>query len=57
MGAHDRWIVESKIDPNSRSAYEHKVVSKALHLATCVDALNVKNCTSMEYLNRRRQLL
>lgn len=35
MGAHDRWIVESRIDPTSRSAIEHKVVSKSLHLAMC----------------------
>lgn len=57
MGGHHRWVVESRIDPSSRSAIEHKVVSKSMHLAMFVEALNVKNCISMEYLNRRRQLI
>ena len=57
MAAHDRWVVESRIELVSRSRYEHKVLSKALALAVHHDGLNIKRCVSFEYINRRRQLL
>jgi hypothetical protein len=53
---HDRWIVEGRIDPHHRSAYEHKVLSRTLQLAV-EEGLNIKNLASMEYVQRRRQLL
>ena len=55
--AHDRWVVESKIDVNNRSVYEHRVLSRALQFAMVEDGLNIKNLVAFEYLNRRRQLL
>ncbi|CAK0893356.1 unnamed protein product [Prorocentrum cordatum] len=42
MASHERWLVGD---------------SKALELAHAVDGVNSANLTSMEYLNRRRQLL
>ena len=57
MASHERWLVESKVPATSRSAREHRVVSKALELGQSVDGVNLANLTSMEYLNRRRQLL
>eukprot|EP00959_Pyramimonas_sp_CCMP1952_P043528 910276-Pyramimonas_sp.AAC.1 len=32
MSSHERWLVESKVPAASRSAREHRVVSKALEL-------------------------
>ncbi|CAK0802220.1 unnamed protein product, partial [Prorocentrum cordatum] len=57
MSSHERWLVESKVPAASRSAREHRVVSKALELGQAVDGINLANLTCMEYLNRRRQLL
>lgn len=57
MASHERWLVESRVPAGSRSAHEHRVVSKCLELAISIDGLNLANLTSMEYLNRRRQLL
>ena len=57
MASHERWLVESKVSSGSRSAHEHRVLSKALELAVSADGLNLANLSSMEYLNRRRQLL
>eukprot|EP00959_Pyramimonas_sp_CCMP1952_P007912 165714-Pyramimonas_sp.AAC.1 len=57
MASHERWLVESRVLASSRSAHEHRLVSKALELARAVDGVNLANLTSMEYLNRRRQLL
>ena len=57
VAAHDRWVVEGPIDPNSRSAYEHKFLTKALHLGGCVDGVNLKNTNMGEYMVRRKQLL
>ncbi|CAK0822112.1 unnamed protein product, partial [Prorocentrum cordatum] len=57
MASHERCLVESRVPASSRSAHEHKVVSKALELAHAVDWVNLANLTCMEHLNRRRQLL
>ena len=57
MAAHDRWVVEARIENAHRSRYEHKVISRAFHLAIFDDALNVKGLTCFEYLNRRKLLL
>ena len=54
---HDHWVAESKIDPHNRSVYEDAVLSKALRFAFTHDELNGKNLLSLEYLNRRRQLI
>ena len=57
MAAHDRWVVEARIEGAHRSKYEHKVISRTFHLAIFEDGLNVKGLTSFEYLNRRKLLL
>ncbi|CAK0841615.1 unnamed protein product, partial [Prorocentrum cordatum] len=57
LASHERWLVESRVGAGSRSAHDHRVISKALELAVSTDGFNLANLTSMEYLNRRRQLL
>ncbi|CAK0892598.1 unnamed protein product, partial [Prorocentrum cordatum] len=57
MASHERWLVESRVPAGKRSAHEHRLVSKCPELAASVDGMNLANLTSMEYLNRRRQLL
>lgn len=55
--AHDRWFVESKVEMNHRSRYEHAVISRCFQLAVQYDGLNAKRSVAFEYLNRRRQLI
>ena len=57
VAAHDRWVVEARIELTNRSRYEHKVLSRALQLGFQVDVINFKRSVAFEYLNRRRQLL
>ena len=57
LSSHDKWVVESGIEPKHRSVFEHKVLSRAIQIGYSIDGLNVKNLHSFEYLNRRRQLL
>ena len=57
VAAHDRWVVESRIELSHRSRYEHRMISKVLHLAVVEDGLNVKVLVAFEHLNRRRQLI
>lgn len=57
VAAHDRWVVEARIELNNRSRYEHRTIAKVLDLAAVADGLNIKRLVSLEYLNRRRQLI
>ena len=57
MAAHDRWVVDAHMKQSHRSSWEHRVLSRILHLAQHEDRLNLKGLICMEYLNRRRQLL
>ena len=57
VAAHDRWVVEARIELTNRSRYEHKVFSRALQLGFQFDGINIKRSVAFEYLNRRRQLL
>ena len=57
VAAHDRWVVEARIELTSRSRYEHKVLSRALQLDFQLDGIIVKRSVAFEYFDRRRQLL
>ena len=57
LSAHQKWLVDSGVDATSRSAHEHRVLSRALQLAAHSDRLNIKNLSSCEFLDRRRQLI
>ena len=57
VAAHDRWVVEARIELTNRSRYEHKVFSRALQLGFQFDGINIKRSVAFEYFNRRRQLL
>ena len=54
--AHDKRVLNSKVDPTHRSVHEHWVLLRAFKLAVAVDRLNIKRSAAFEYLNRRRQL-
>ncbi len=38
LAAHDRWVVESRLELSHRSRYEHRVLSKALEMGYAIDA-------------------
>eukprot|EP00972_Heterocapsa_arctica_P105385 15529767-Heterocapsa_arctica.AAC.1 len=42
LAAHDRWVVEAKMDTGSRTVYEHRVICQAFHFAV-QEGLHVKN--------------
>ena len=53
---HDRWLATSGVNPRLPVAYEHEVLSKALHYGAVWDRLNLQNSAMAEYLFRRMQL-
>ena len=53
---HDRWLATSGVNPRLPVAYEHEVLSKALHYGAVWDRLSLKNSAMAEYLFRRMQL-
>jgi hypothetical protein len=57
LAAHDRWVVDARMKPGSRSTHEHRLLAKVLQWGFEVDGMNIKNSVAMEYVNRRRVLL
>jgi hypothetical protein len=54
---HGKWVAESGVGADSRSAHEHSILSHVLEKSMVVDQLNVVNLVSMEIIGRRLILL
>ena len=54
---HGKWVAESGVGADSRSAHEHSILSHVLEKSMVVDQLNVVNLVSMEIVGRRLILL
>eukprot|EP00974_Lingulodinium_polyedra_P075763 7338812-Lingulodinium_polyedra.AAC.1 len=56
VARHYRWLQTSGVNRSSPLAYEHEVLSKALHFGAVWDRLNLKRSAMAEFLLRRIQL-
>ena len=54
---HDYWQKQSGIHPEAAARWEHKVLCTTLALLTCLDRLDVSNCSGAEYAARRLVML
>ena len=54
---HERWTVESGVNPKDRVVYELGVFSTVVDIAMEIDGVHVENCWWAEYLCRRLQLM
>ena len=52
MSLHDPWLLDSGVKSTNRSAWQHKVICRSLHIAATTDAVNLRGLASLEYLNR-----
>ena len=54
---HSKWVLESGVGTDSRSAHEHSILSHILEKAVVIDQLNVANLVCLEIFSRRLILL
>ena len=54
---HGKWVAESGVGADSRSAHEHSILSHVVEKAITIDQLNVVNLVSLEIVVRRLILL
>ena len=54
---HSKWVSESGVGADSRSAHEHSILSHILEKAVVIDWLNVVSLVCLEIVGRRLILL
>ena len=54
---HSKWVSESGVGADSRSAHEHSILSHVLEKAVLLDQRNLVNLVSLEIVGRRLVLL